>query len=395
MLILAGVLGMTLLITYVSHHESVETALKYSLEDSSLDPPEIGGKWADDEYGDDIPHMLIARVKLNGNGAIVSSNRSVVHVNADDLTEIIKSALENSPARGRLESSHLSWRSKQEDGYTYIVIADTSPLDQIFMSQAQGAITLFLIISILIFFVSLALARWTLSPVERSWQQQRRFVADASHELKTPLSVIIANTQILQEKDAGIPEKTRKWVDSTAEEAHRMQGLVEGLLALARSENAVDSGKRPHEIVNFSTIVERCALQFDAVAFERGCTIETQVQPNISVRGFSESLERLCTILCDNACKYAHAGTTITVTLNRVQNHACLSVNNLGDPIPPEDQDQIFERFYRSSKSRTKETTTASYGLGLAIAKGIVEEHRGTIQVSSNAREGTTFVVTL
>ena len=395
MLILATVLGVTLLITYVSHHESVATALKYSLEDSDLDPPEIGGKWDENEYGDDVPHMLIARVKLNENGAIVSSNRSTVHVNAADLTAIIQSASESPSAYGRLEASHLTWRSRQDDGATYIVIADTSPLDQIFLSQAQGAVTLFLIISVLIFFVSLALARWTLSPVERSWQQQRRFVADASHELKTPLSVIIANTQILQEKDAGIPPKTQKWVDSTAEEAHRMQGLVEGLLALARSEDAVDSGKHPHETVNFSTIVERCALQFDAIAFERGCIIETQVEPNISVRGFSESLDRLCTILFDNACKYAHAGTTITVALTRVQNHARLSVNDLGDPIPEEDLSQIFERFYRSSKSRTTETNTASYGLGLAIAKGIVEEHRGTIQVTSNAEQGTTFVVTL
>lgn len=395
MLLLATVLGVTLFLTYVSHRESVETALTYSLEDNNLDPPEIGGSWSDEEYDDDTAHMLIARVNLNEDGTIVSSNKSAVHVNAVDLAKIIKDASEKSSAEGRLESSHLSWRSRQENGYIYIAIADTTPFDQIFINQAQGTAALFIILSGLIFLVSIALARWALSPIERSWQQQRRFVADASHELKTPLSVIIANTQILQEKDAGIPDKTMKWVNSTAEEAHRMQGLVEGLLALARSEYAVDSGNLPHENVNLSTIVERCALQFDAVAFERGCTIKTHVQPNITVKGSSEALDRLCTILCDNACKYAHPNTTITVSLVHVQNHARLSINNIGDPIPKEDLDQIFERFYRSNKSRTKETSTASYGLGLAIAKGIVEEHRGTILVTSNAYEGTTFVVTL
>ena len=182
MLLLATVLGVTLFLTYVSHREPVETALTYSLEDNNLDPPEIGGSWSDEEYDDDTAHMLIARVNLNEDGTIVSSNKSAVHVNAVDLAKIIKDASENSSAEGRLESSHLSWRSRQENGYIYIAIADTTPFDQIFINQAQGTAALFIILSGLIFLVSIALARWALSPIERSWQQQRIFVADASHE---------------------------------------------------------------------------------------------------------------------------------------------------------------------------------------------------------------------
>ena len=217
-------------------------------------------------------------------------------------------------------------------------------------------------------------------------------MADASHELKTPLAVILANTQILKESSEELPEESRRWVKSTADEAERMKGLVEGLLELARTEEGAGNARRDED-VDLSGITEGEALQFDAVAFEQGCSIEASVAEDLHVKGDPDQLERLVKTLLDNACKYAESGTEVLVSLERQGQAAELSVTNHGAPIDPEDLPHIFDRFYRSDKARARET--GGFGLGLAIAKGIVESHGGKISVTSSLEAGTRFVVRL
>ena len=171
-----------------------------------------------------------------------------------------------------------------------------------------------------------------------------------------------------------------------------MRGLVEELLELARTEGCASSA-RANAPVDLSSLVEGDALQFDAVAYERGCEIDTDVVDGISVLGDQEQLERLLKTLIDNACKYAARGTQVKVTLEKNSSHALFVATNQGEPIPEEDLPHVFDRFWRSDKARAR--STGGYGLGLAIAKGIAESHGGRIWATSDNVQGTSFYVKL
>lgn len=246
--------------------------------------------------------------------------------------------------------------------------------------------------------ISVYLADWATRPIEEAFQKQQRFVGDASHELKTPLAVILANGEILM-RSHELSAKDRRWVKSISDEAEHMKNLVGELLQLARTdEGMVDSSSFAFrmESIDFSDMVESASLEFDALAFERSCTIETELQEGVHVNGDREWVDRLVKILMDNACKYAYDGSQITVRLTPEKRKSVrLSVTNRGEPIAPEDLKHIFDRFYRSDNSRSRTDSPGGFGLGLAIARGIAEAHGGTISATSTAEEGTTFSVTL
>ena len=198
-------------------------------------------------------------------------------------------------------------------------------------------------------------------------------------------------------KDDSLTEDSQRWVRSTAEESAHMKNLVEELLELARTDesNTGTQGVMQKVNVDFSEMVESSALEFDAVAFERGCLIEEDVAKGIHVHGDPEWLGRLAKILIENACKYSESGSTIRVTLSREGRHCAYSVNNHGQVIGPEDLQHVFDRFYRTDKARSRDGQTGGFGLGLAIAKGIATSHGGDITATSTAEEGTTFRVVL
>ena len=246
--------------------------------------------------------------------------------------------------------------------------------------------------------ISLFFSRWALRPVARVWTQQRRFVADASHDLKTPLTVILANTSIALEHPERSVASQSQWLESTQHEAEAMQGLVGDLLTLAKmdeEEAAAQSGAaRPAlEEVDLSDVIEGEVLQFESVAFERGVKLESQVEPGIKLRGNEQRLRRLAGTLIDNACKYVDDGGAVDVALSRAGKQAKLEVRNTGAPISPEDLPHVFDRFYRADKARTG--GAGGHGLGLAIARAIAEEHGGTLTASSTQAEGTAFTATL
>ena len=238
--------------------------------------------------------------------------------------------------------------------------------------------------------MSVLLSRWLVRPVEESWRRQQQFVADASHELKTPLTVLLADADIL----LGHPDDTirsqSRWVEHLRDEGLRMKGLVEDLLFLARGD--AGDRERPRGRVELSQVCEGCVMSFEPLAFEAGLVLESSVVPGVGVTGDGEELRRLCAILLDNACKYCGPGGTVRVTLEG-GGEAALTVHNTGEPIPAEDQAHLFERFYRADAARGREK--GGYGLGLSIAAAIVERHGGKIAVRSTAGEGTAFTVTL
>ena len=222
--------------------------------------------------------------------------------------------------------------------------------------------------------------------LETTEQQRRRFVSDASHELKTPLTVILTNTELLQSPDYDEAQK-QQFTDGIRTMAQQMRALVERLLELARAENA-----RPQAAfapVCLSEVAETSALLFEAALYERGLTLETQVEPELTVSGDERQLGQLVEILLDNARKYASGGT-VRLQLQRSGRHSChLSLENEGPALSPQQLQEIFKRFTRADPARTR---SGSFGLGLAIAQAIVQAHHGKIWAESRDGRNTFHV---
>lgn len=356
-------------------------------------PPTIGGRERDG--GQVIPMALFS---VSVDGAMTALGRyNTASISQDVLEQAGQQLAGADEGFGSLSDLGLFYVKRQAGGVMYLAFAD--------MGSASGwrslAATLAVVevAALAVFFViSLFFSRWALRPVARAWTQQRRFVADASHDLKTPLTVILANTSIALEHPERSVASQSQWLESTQHEAEAMQSLVGDLLALAKmdeEEAAAQSGAaRPAlEEVDLSDVIEGEVLQFESVAFERGVKLGSQVEPGIELRGNEQRLRRLAGTLIDNACKYVDDGGAVDVALSRAGKQAKLEVRNTGAPISPEDLPHVFDRFYRADKARTG--GAGGHGLGLAIARAIAEEHGGTLTASSTQAEGTAFTATL
>lgn len=364
-------------------------AMERIIDSEGMPPPVL-------EIGDRRPQhagpmLPIFSVTLGENGEIVSASRENVTVSDNVVAAVTKRALDSGKQSGVMFDLQLRFLLKQTPDGTKIAFAD--------MGREMDSMTNLLLTLLLVglggliafFFISLFLSGWALRPAEKAWEQQRQFVADASHELKTPLTVILANTGILLSHRHDTIEEQSKWIEHTREEANRMKKLVDDLLFLAKSD--VSQTHTLQARLNLSDAVWGCLLTFEPVAYEQGVTVGSDIDPDIMFVGDEGQLKQLIVILLDNACKYAGKSGIVTLKLKRVQESIRLSVNNTGAPIVPEHLEHIFGRFYRSDSSRSREE--GGYGLGLAIAKAIVENHKGNISVESSEKAGTTFTVNL
>lgn len=237
-----------------------------------------------------------------------------------------------------------------------------------------------------LFIVVFFLSRFIVLPVQTAFEKQKQFIADASHELKTPLTIITTNAEVLA---GSIGEN--KWLNHILGQTKRMRVLIEDLLELAK----LDTVEKISEFTEFdmSTTVKNAALSFESMAYEYGKKYEMNITDSIALTGNENSIRQLTTILLDNAFKYSEENGHILITLAQHGDKKVLSVENTGKGISKEDQSRIFERFYRSDASRSRES--GGYGLGLSIAESIVQAHKGHIQVKSDEQSLTKFIVTL
>ena len=333
-----------------------------------------------------LPYFVL---EIGPSGEILATGSGYYDLSDEEfLREIIETVSETGEPVGIIPEYHLRYQRVVTPVSQRIVFADMSneqsTLRNLFRTCAAiGGVSL-----LAFFLISLILARWAVKPVERAWNQQRQFVADASHELKTPLTVILTNAELMQEP--GRDEKARaRFSASILSMANQMRGLVENLLELAR----VDSGtvKASMSQLDYSELISNAILPFEPLYFERGLEIQSAIEPGIRVTGSEERLRQVAEILLDNAMKYSAVPGTVRVEVKRQGFHSLLSVSNPGEPISPEELKNIFKRFYRIDKARSM---NHSYGLGLSIAESIVREHRGRIWAKS--KDGiTTFSVEL
>ncbi len=248
------------------------------------------------------------------------------------------------------------------------------------MSLLFGVLGLFLL-----FGISMYLSRWLVEPVAESFETQKRFISDASHELKTPLTIISANVDLLEEESG-----SNKHVAYIRSETKRMGTLINQMLTLARLD--IEVNHDANSVFSLSQAVLEIVLPFESVAYERSITLDVDVAPEVEFFGNKDQLQQLTSILLDNAIRHTSSSGTIRVELKIQHKKLFLSVSNTGDPIPEDRQQKIFERFYRADESRSSHGE--NYGLGLSIAHSITERHRGKISVQ--CQDGiTTFLVVL
>lgn len=292
------------------------------------------------------------------------------------LTDIVSRAASSERELGVLEEYSLRFLRQEYPAGITLVFTDISAeqatvrdLTLTCIGIGTAALAAFWVVSIL-------LARWAVRPVEKAWQEQRQFVADASHELKTPLTVIMTNADLLQ-SSAACEEQRGQYTRSILTMSHQMRSLVEGLLELARVDNG--AAREVFEEIDLSALVSEELLPFEPVYFERGLTLTGDIEPGIRVSGSSRHLRQVMGILLDNAMNYSPPDSTVLVRLTKQGSTALLTAANPGGPLSREECQNIFRRFYRVDKARTG----GGYGLGLPIARGIVSDHGGRIWAES------------
>ena len=339
--------------------------------------------------GDDQVLLPYFTVQVWGTTVYVTGGTYSGLEDTDALTAILTDCLSQEADEGSLPGYALRYL-RQDDGlYTQIAFVDisleTAALRQMMASYLRIGLLSLLLLAGASFLLSLRVTR----PVERAWRQQRQFFSDASHELKTPLTVILSNAEMLETSD--LPERESRWRDNILSESRQMKTLVEEMLTLSRTE---DAQRKPTVAdVDLSDLSEDCALAFEPVAFEAGKPLSWDVTPALTVSGDGEKLRHLLSILLDNAAKYGAAGEGIVLSLRAERSQAILSVANGsgGHPIPPEELPRLFERFYRADASRGEQS---GFGLGLPIAQAIAKEHHGALRAESDEKT-TRFTFTL
>lgn len=237
--------------------------------------------------------------------------------------------------------------------------------------------------SLLVFLLLVLLSGRIVKPFSESYEKQKRFITDAGHELKTPLTIIDANAEILT-MDFGENE----WIDEIQTQTRRLADLTNDLILLSRMEEPQPAGSQEFSL---SQLAQQAVQSFQGVARAQDKTLEGNIQPGLSMRGDPKAVDKLLAILLDNALKYALPGTGTRCSLERQKNHLVFAVSNPCAPITKEQTARLFDRFYRTDSSRNSQT--GGYGLGLSIAQAIVQAHRGRIAAAT--ADGVSLTVTV
>ena len=367
---LGAILGLVLFFTKANmERDSTQLLRSVSMKPMQNEMPDNAPKR--------MPPIVFAVYKTPENEYAAMGSEIVDFSDSSLISEIYNLAAESKGDTGILEEYRLRFQISHEPMRNTIYFADITAeretLTQLFYTCIFIAVIsfgIFLVISIL-------LARWIVKPAETAWKQQKQFIADASHELKTPLTVIMTNAEMLLD-DNHSPEKRGQFSNSILTMSKQMKGLIESLLELARSDN--NTKEISLERIELSEIITEAILPFEPLYFEKELILLYDIQSDITVSGSSEELLRLADILLDNAMKYSYPRTAITVSLKKHRDYCIFSVESRGDAISKADLKNIFKRFYRVDKARSM---NHSYGLGLSIAESIVNRHNGRIWAES------------
>lgn len=324
----------------------------------------------------------IYTIKLDQNNEITNIiNHSKDNIINDDIEQIALNITKNNDNITYIGNLYFNKYSYKYEKNNLIIIIDNTDTIKRLQDNLKISILLFILLFILILLISNILSKWLIKPVEASFKKQKQFIADASHELKTPLAIIMASEEAY-EKDKNI-----KWLQNIKNESDRMNNLIKDLLDLAKLEN---DSKKIYEKNNLSKLVEKTALTFESLCYEKKIKLNYDIEKNVFYKCNSEEIKQVIGIILDNAIKYSKG--IIDINMYTDKKNIILKIKNNGEPIKKGEEEKIFERFYRIDKSRNRSEN--HYGLGLAIAKNIVEKYNGIIK-ASNEENYATFTILL
>ena len=374
---LVFILTITLGLIYLSSYMTVSKENYELLERRASSFPQNGRNFGFDQKPDrrrkggrsiDLETFYSVEIDADGSAKVVENGARSV---CSDEELIQYASMIGNQEKGRIGS--LLYRASENDGKKMVFFMDNSSFSESFSMLFRNMLIFGAFALIVLFFAARYLAGRIIEPIETGYERQKQFTSDAGHELKTPIAAVSANSELLK-REIG----ENKWLENIIFENERMKKLVTGMLDLARNEASI----LPKEELDFSRLATGTILPLEASAFERGVMIQSSIMENITIRGNKAQLEQLITILIDNALTHTKViggqEAVVSVELKQEKGNAVLMVSNPGDPIPEEEKDKLFERFYRSSGSRSYD---GHYGLGLAIARSIVSAHNGTISV--------------
>lgn len=393
MLLVTAILAVVFLSVFLSMQKNVETLSRqvlhrvaqetaFGVDAGGMNRPELAI-----DIGGDRVLLPYFTVEVWGSRAYVTGGTYASLDNTEALDDVLHACLTQRETEGVLKDYHVRYLRQDKGLYEQITFVDMS-MESAMLRNMMGPYLLTALLSlVLLLGVSVLLAHWATRPVEKAWKQQRQFLSDASHELKTPLTVILSNAELLE--DTPLEGRPGRWVDNIHSEARQMRSLVEEMLTLARADNEVHTA--PFAPVSLSDLAADCALTYESVAYEAGKPLEYEIEDGLEILGDHDKLRRLISTLLDNAIKYGADSGPIALTLRKGEKQAVLTVSNTGTPIPPEHLPHLFERFYRADESRGEKS---GFGLGLAIAKSIADEHKATLRAESDAAS-TRFIFTI
>lgn len=330
--------------------------------------------------------LYSAQLSSDGNVLSFEDYKKQTSLEIDSkISSVLSTISLQDPGRGKIDSYRYY---KTEKDYGSFVLLANSALgfeQNIARHLLRVGMVVSLPVLLVLFFVSVLLSHFTISPAVEALKKQKQFISDAGHELKTPLSSITVNAAVLASEIG-----PNKYMDCIQSEAKRMNVLVRQMLDVACVEDPEPPNHR--EQYSLSETVYQSTLPFESIAFERGIRYEVNIQEDLQATGDPERIRQVTSILLDNAFKYSDENGLVSLRLWRDGRRSFLEVYNTGVGISPEDLPHIFERFYRCDKARP---SNGSYGLGLAIAKAAVEAHGGSITAESEYGSWARFRITL
>ena len=324
--------------------------------------------------GTQLPHFTLQ--SSPGGEWMVSGSGNYDLTDTAMLSELIR--LSSTQKSGVLKDYGLRFVRVATPTAQRIVFADMSRETNIMSGLLQTCLLIGAVSFLVFLIISIMLAHWAVKPVAVAWDQQRQFVADASHELKTPLTVILSNAQMLSGNGED-PELREKLTANILTVSQQMKDLVSKLLNSAQVDQGI--GTMEFSTFDLSETVSNATLPFDSIFYEQEKELDSEIEDGIRVRGSQPHLVQVVDILLDNAQKYSSERGHTWVSLKRQgTKHCLLTVSNEGPPMSAKELKNIFKRFYRADAARER---TGSYGLGLSIAEGIMKAHKGKIWAES------------
>lgn len=379
-ILLCIILGLVFYFTSANlEQESLSMMRNIAAQPFRLDTP--------DEHVEDVRLPFFA-LRLGPNGDLLATGGGYYDLSdAAFLDSLIDATFSTPKQFGVLSEYNLRYYRADAPLSQCLVFADISSERATLNGLIKTCCIIGAVGFLLFLWVSILLSKWAVRPVEQAWKQQRQFVAAASHELKTPLTVIMTNAELMQNPayDTG---KREKFLGSILTMSGQMKRLIEQMLELARADNA--ESEEAFTEVNLSRLTTQTVLPFEPVFFEKGLMLAADIEENIRVTGGEAQLRELVEILLDNAQKYAREKGRTWVTLQkRGKNHCVLTVADEGEEIPAEAMQNLFKRFYRADPARSR---SGSFGLGLSIAESITSQHHGRIWAESRDGVNRFFV---